>query len=466
MLAEPDCRGEHKHRRGEHCESVEHIMKSKVKNLISNIIMAIGILLRFIAYIFATPSVNQHDVLLRYGHFDYAVYLFKYGKLPPMAGYEFAQPPINAFLQSLLMRFLSLFKDYGENYLELYSHTKILSFIYSVLILIIIYKIIKEFDISNRIKNFILAIMAFYPGIIIMTTQYSNDNISYMFFYLSLYFGIRWCKNKDLKTIVLLALSIGIGMLTKISVGLIAFVLGPMMLIIWIGSFKRASKNVGANSNIVGVKLVSPSITKQLIIFALIVFPIGLSYSIRNLVRFDIPLGAISEIAIDSPLDLRNYAWTFTDRFLSFPLNRVVEANNGIYHDFIEYNAWIDMIKTATFDEFNFSTTAFHTLCTILYFANIAFFLIGIITIILNIRDLIVEASKNVGVNLNTVGAKLASPNFNLKIIGLLLFFLAIFAYVSFNIKYPYSCNTNYRYVAYITFALAINIGLKCCKST
>ena len=461
--------------------------------LATKIIIGLGIFFRFIAFLFASPAINQHDVIQRYGHFDYAMYLFMYNKLPPMGGYEFAQPPINAALQALLMKFLSLFKDYSDNYLYLYSHTKILSLIYSIITLIIIYKILKEFDIPKIISNCILAIMSFYPGIIIMTTQYSNDNISYMFFYLSLLLTIRWCKNKKLSTIILLALSIGIGMLTKISVGLIAFITGPMMLIIWIRSLLRANANVGASyaspeiagasPEIVRASYASPSITLQLIIFALIVFPIGLSYSIRNKILFDIPIGVISEIAANSPLDMKNYNWTFIDRFLSLPFNRIVDTKNSIYHDYIEYNIWIDLVKTATFDEFNFSKTIWHPLCVALYILNYIFHILGIFTIIFDIKEVIIVGfnkimgkGKNVCASPEPVGASTASPDpvrasyaspyLNLKIISVMLFILAIAAYVGFNYKYQYSCNSNYRYIAYITLSFAISMAIKCLQKS
>ncbi|MBO6120034.1 MAG: hypothetical protein J6P02_06160 [Lachnospiraceae bacterium] len=426
-------------------------------HLATNLILLFGILLRFIAYIFANPAINQHDVIKRYGHFDYAMYLFMYHKLPPMGGYEFAQPPINATLQALLMKFISLFRDYSDNYLYLYSHTKVLSLIYSIITLIIISKILSEFDIKKSIKNFILLIMATYPGIIIMTIQYSNDPISYMFFYLSLLLTIKWCKNKKLSTIVLLALSIGIGMLTKISVGLIAFVTGPMMLVVLIRSI--ISVNTTREGLISKNNTSSTSNTKiiyQLIIFALIVFPIGLSYSIRNYILFDIPIGAISEIAINTPLDMKNYNYSFVDRFLSFPFDRIINAESGIYHDYIEYNIWVDLIKTSTFDEFNFTGTIWHTLCNILYFLNFIFYGLGFITIILNVKDVIKNMiSKEMRKNI------IYDPTFNLKLISVILFILAITAYVSFNYKYQYSCNSNYRYISYITFAFAISIAIK-----
>ena len=292
----------------------------------SKIILGIGFFLRGIAFAIADPSINQHDVTEKKGHFDYAMYLFRHAKLPNNVDYEFRQPPINAALQALLMKFISLFKSYGGKYISLYSHAKILTLIYSVLTLIIIYKILKEFDIPRIMKNFVLAVMAFYPGLIIMTTQYSNDPISYMFFYLSLLLAIKWCKNKKLSTIILLALSIGIGMLTKISVGLIAFIVGPMMFIIWIRSLIRAK------SDTLETKSVRPSITLQLIIFALIVFPIGLSFSIRSKILFGVEFGEIFEIAGRTLMAMKYWNWSFADRFLSFPLSRIVETDISIYN--------------------------------------------------------------------------------------------------------------------------------------
>ena len=83
--------------------------KLKSKHIVISIFV-IGIVLRFIAYLLADPSVNQHDVLLRYGHFDYAVYMFKYWRLAPTWNYEFAQPPVNAIMQAIVMSIIDFFK--------------------------------------------------------------------------------------------------------------------------------------------------------------------------------------------------------------------------------------------------------------------------------------------------------------------------------------------------------------------
>lgn len=440
-------------------------------SLATKIIFGIGFFIRFIAFLLTNTTINQHDVIPRYGHFDYAVYMFKNWNLPNAWVYEFAQPPLNAISQALVMKFLSLFKDYSSNYLELFSYTKILMLIWTSLTLIIIYKMLDEFDIPRIMKNTVLLIMALYPGQVILTTQYSNDAISYMFFYLSLYLTVKWCKNKKLSTIILLALSIGFGMLAKISVGLIAFITGPMMIVIWIRSLMKPRST---SPNSVGASSTSPSITLQLIIFGLIVFPIGLSFSIRNYIMFDTKFGAIAEIAIGTLMAMKYWSWTLVDRFLSLPIDRIVETKInvekllidvskvnviqikpfGIYHSKVEYNVWIDLIKTATFDEFYFKDTIWHPLCVVLYAANYIFHALGLVTIVLNIKDVIKD--------IRNIGSKCSDPVLNLKIMSIMLFILAIAAYVGFNYKYPYSCNSNYRYIAYITLAFAISIAIKC----
>ena len=411
---------------------------NKKDKIISKLILAVGIFLRTIACIQATPRENQHDVIYNCSHLDYAKYIYINGKLPNSNYREYAQPPINAFLQATFMKTISLLSNARRGYVALYTYCKWLTLIYSIITLILIYKIIKEFKLEKPYENIIFAIMAFYPGLITMTTQYSNDCISYMFFYLSLYLGIKWCKNKKLSTIILLALSIGIGMLTKISVGLIAFILGPMMLIIFISSLTKKDKMLSEN--------IKPNITVQILIFALIVFPLGLSYSIRNFILFGQGFGEIFDVTKGSVLDLSLKNYTLVERYLSIPLHRFYDNVNYIFHDWIEYNIWVDLIKTSTFDEFHYRTRPYYPFLVVIYIINILFWLLSIIAIIYNV---ITTITKKIYYDKNVK---------ELRNISFILFALAITAYLGFNIKYPRSCNSNYRYIAYITFAQATNI--------
>ena len=406
----------------------------KIKNNSTSVIIyLLGVLARFVAMLNSNPLINQHDVEGKYNWMGYAVHIFNNWSLPNSNRFEYSQPPINSTLQAVVMKIFSPFIRYSKiNYKYLYGSTRILSFIYSCITLFIIYKILEEFEIKKKMKNFVFAVMSLYPGIVFMTTQYSNDNIAYMFFYLSLFLSIRWAKDKKLSTIIMLALAIGVGMLTKISVGLIAFITGPMMLAVLI---KEKDKK---------------KILTQLVIFAIIVFPIGLSYSIRNYVLFGQQIGSIYEVGMGSTVDLKMYDYTIVDRFLSFPISRVIEKNNGIYHDFSEYNVWIDLIKTSTYDEFNFGNGLIRIFLTILYFANIIFYIVGFISVVITTINVIKMFMSKTSCD---------NPYLNFKTICIMLFALALFAYISFNVRYPYTCNSNYRYIAYITFALAGSIA-------
>lgn len=451
------------------------ILKIK-NNLPTFIIGTLGVLARFIAMVMADPIVFQHDVAGEFGHLDYAVHIFRNWSLANHNFYEFSQPPVNAFLQAVVMKICSPFIRYSKiNHTKLYSVTIILTFIFSCITLFIIYKILKEFDLSIFATNFVFGIMAFYPAILILSAEYNNDTISYMFFYLSLYLSIVWAKTKKLSTIILLALSIGIGMLTKVSVGIIAFITGPMMIAVLIKSKDKKK------------------ILIQLLIFALIVFPLGLSYSIRNLILFKQPIGSIFEIAEGTLLDIRLHEWTIKDRFLSFPVGRLFDKESGIFHNLYEYNVWIDLIKTSTFDEVKVEDVMLKNILTVVYILNIIFYIVGIVCVFITFIDIIKYVVNKISNKKNTTFPSMSTNNINniyninnisnnkcisktknidntndvdivdskiklhlnFKIICVMLFTLAIVSYISFNVKYPYSCNSNYRYISYITFAMA-----------
>ena len=143
---------------------------------------------------------------------------------------------------------------------------------------------------------------------------------------------------------------------------------------------------------------------------------------------------------------MKQYNNNIFERYLSFPIYRLFNDNSFIFHNTYEYNIWVDLIKTSTFDEFNFGNNNI-ILCLILYIFNIIFYIasfVGVIITIVKVVDSIINKK-----------IRHTDSLLNFRIICLMLFALAIFAYLYFNIKYPYSCNSNYRYIAYITFAMA-----------
>ena len=412
--------------------------KKEKRNLPALVITIIAVLSRFVAFVLASPVVNQHDVMIDGGHFDYAMYIFNNWHLADNNYYEFAQPPLNATLQAAFMKFISIFKNYGEDYVGLYANCKVLSLIYSLITLYLFYKIIKEFDLKKALFTLFYGIMALYPGLIIMTTQYSNDLLSYVFFYLSIYLCIRWAKNPKFSTIIFLALSIGFGMLTKISVGLVAFIVGPMMLAVLIHSIVNKKNDVKPFT-----------IVLQLVVFMIIVTPLGLSYGIRNYMLFGQSFTYISEDLVKKSIfALKGKNYSEAERYWSFAFSKLYDGKYDIFHDYAEYNIWVDLVKTSAFDEFQYRNTAFSPLLVIVWLYNILFYFVSTIAMINNIVTLIIavirKEIKNIAWNI-----------LNLRLLSIMLYILAMTAFLLFNMNYPYSCNSNYRYVAYIIFALA-----------
>lgn len=406
------------------------------------VITIIAVISRLIAFLFASPVVNQHDIMIEGGHFDYAMYIFNNWRLADNNYYEFAQPPLNAILQAIFMKFISIFKNFGDDYHALYTCCKFLALIYSLIILYLFYKIIKEFNLNKKLFTLFYGIMALYPGLIIMTTQYSNDLLSYVFFYLSIYLCIRWAKKPKFSTIILLALSIGFGMLTKISVGLVAFIVGPMMLAVLISSIMNTNKAKSDH--------VKPlTIVLQLVVFLIIVTPIGLSYGIRNYLLFGQSFTYISEDLVrDGRFALAGKHYSDFERYGSFAFSKLYDGKYDIFHDWNEYNIWVDLVKTSAFDEFQFRDTIFYPALVLVWLYNILFYFASTIAMIYNIVTLIMAAVKN-------EIKKIAWNMLNLRLLSIMLYVLAMIAFLLFNMNYPYSCNSNYRYVAYIIFALA-----------
>ena len=211
-------------------------------------ILLLGICLRLTYGGYNNIFSRQHDVGRAYetGHYGYAVYIFRSGKLPNFNDSQFYQPPLNAIIQAFFMKLNSFVipinEDLKELYLlmfnderkfsysneliayidTLYNSCRILSIFYSCITFLTIYQIINEFNLKDRPKYLILLIMATQPVLVMMSGTMNNDNLSFMFFFLALLYGIRWYKNQSYFNIILIAVFIGFGMITKLSIGFIA----------------------------------------------------------------------------------------------------------------------------------------------------------------------------------------------------------------------------------------------------
>lgn len=126
----------------------------------------------------------------------------------------------------------------------------------------------------------------------------------------------------------------------------------------------------------------------------------------------------------------------FFERYVIFPFNDVI-SDRGIYHDMGEYNIWMDLLKTSTFEEFSYTNNA-HIFAGMMLTFNFLLYLLAIASIIYLIIGFIKKSNND---------------NKFAIIMCLALVVLALFSYISLNIKMPYSCTSNFRYISYLAFA-------------
>lgn len=420
-------------------------------------IILLGIILRLIYGIDNRINERQHDVgdVRGTGHYGYTFYIFRYLKLPNTNADQFYQPPLNSIIQALWMRLSAFFNPCPENikdsyialfnttdsirssqteltsYIDtLYSSTKILSIFYSCVTLITIHYILKEFNLENIYHNLILLFMSIQPMMVMMAGTMNNDNLSYMFFFLSLLCFIKFIKKSSFGYAVLLALSIGCGMITKLSIGLIAIIYGPIMIYKLIKLIMNCIKGTDNKKSVLFYIL-------QLIVFGIIVFPLGLSYAIRNYVKFNQEFTYILDFGRNSWLHSNIKDKTIVQRFISLPFSQLIHHERGIYHDYYEYNIWVDLIKTSIFEEFSYGTIPSYP-GTLMFICNIIICFSVIIALIYTIVKLLI---------------KQYTQNKYLAMLAISITLLGLISYVSLCVKMPYSCTSNFRYITYVAFS-------------
>ena len=89
---------------------------------------------------------------------------------------------------------------------------------------------------------------------------------------------------------------------------------------------------------------------EKMLIFAAIVFPLGLSFSIRNKLKWDVPFNYIPPVGENFPESV-----TMKNRLLDIGTDSVYTKMIARGDAFDEYNVFLALIKTSLFGEYSFS---------------------------------------------------------------------------------------------------------------
>ncbi len=388
-----------------------------------------GFFLRF-GYILRFPCNRmQHDVRTfddAGGHAGYIAYLYREGHLPDFdvrEVWQFYHPPLHHSLCAGWMHLLDALRFPQE---QIREAVQVLPFTYSCLMLAVFILLLRHFELKGSAFVIPCAIMAMHPSQIILAGSLNNDMLSILFMGASLLLMLRWFRKPQLSTILCLALTIGLGMLTKLS----AWMAAPAAAVLFLLKLVREPKGQRRK------------LLLQYILFGVVCIPIGLFWSVRNLLGWNVPPTYIPMLPDDSAQFVGNHP--ITERLFDLSPHQfryIYDCYEMYGQDYNEYNPLIGLLKTAVFDEF-VGTEKFPAVTgfgEVLFWAQV----------------LLVLASLLAGIAV--LRRKEHLPE---KLALLLTYGVTFLSYLSFCIVYPHTCTQSFRYAVPTLYTSLLFLGL------
>lgn len=413
----------------------ELFQKNKVK-----VIIGLGAVLRLMYVLMSKVAENRQydlgptppDMTNPVGHLGYIFYIFTEKKIPqfdPREVYQFFHPPVHHILEAIWLSIVSLFTD---DVLTMIEWLQVPTLIYSVLILIVCLYICKALHLPERATEVVLAIMAFHPSFVFMAASINNDGLMFLFQFLIILCTLNWYTNRSNKNIVLIAIVIGLGMLTKLSAGLLAVPVAFLYLYVFITECKAEKK--------FAVKRFW-----QYVLFGIICVPLGLSWAIRCLIKFDMPLNYTHTLSEDSWQYVGDYS--LLERFfIPNPVTLLGNLKNGGIG--MGENTWIQLFRTAALGECDLSEFPMWGKLVALLMICVAAF-IAILAFVYFVKFIFVKDYQK-----ETGHEKVLFIFFWIAYIVMMAF------YLSFIYNYPFECTMNFRYILPTVFLPAVFLGM------
>lgn len=367
-------------------------------------IILIGMVLRTIYILYTPITERQHDMEEGYGHLAYIETIYQTGKLPTTNRWQFYQQPLHHIIAAGWIKVNELV---GVDLETSKEGIQILTAIYSSMILLITYSILKEIGIKDKWKNLIMILVAVHPTFILLAGSINNDILLILLTFLGLLYLIKWHKNPNMKNTIILAIITAMIALTKISGTIIAI---PILYIF----IQRFLKDYTKEKNLKTIKRYGLKFG----IFGIISLGLGLSYSMRNLVEFGqsifyVPLPG-------SGLYCGNRS--LFSRFSPFSS----EWKTIFCTPFEDGNVIVYLVKSSLFGEYHLENEVGKVISSLLLIVNIAVIFMSLVTLIR------LWSKKNKSVLLN---------------LFLLFWGIEMMMYLYSNLSMPYGCTMDFRYI-------------------
>lgn len=275
----------------------------------------------------------------------------------------------------------------------------------------------KEFKLKEKHILFIMFITALHPTLIILSGSVNNDCLSVTMIMWSILRLIKWYKKPNAKNTVWIGIVTGLAVMAKTNAGIVAI---PIIYIFILRLYRELKKSENK-------KRIIKKYIYTFILFGSIALPIGLWYNIRNYILFDQPLLYVLDLK-DMKLYRGNYS--YFERF--FPFSK--EIFTMYAYPYLEHSVPIYLLKTSLFGEWEWGIDKISYICYIMAM---------IMGIIYTITSIIYIAKSTVSRNKRHIVHKN------------MLIYLLIINLISFtimNIKLPYGCSMDFRYIVPVIF--------------
>ncbi|OGO91794.1 MAG: hypothetical protein A2Y17_13635 [Clostridiales bacterium GWF2_38_85] len=397
------------------------------------LLFILGFTIRLVYIIETGWGDRQHDFGGNNGHLNYIEFFYKYNftALPPVDTEnvnQFYHPPFYYAIAALWFKIQNLIIGApGAEISELAKENlQLLTLFFSSTCMIISYKIFNSFKMSSKGLIASTAIVAFHPTFIILSGSINNDILSIMFFLAAILCTIQWYKNPTLINILKIAFAVGFGMMTKLSVALVA----PAIALLFIIKFFKSKTYF--------------KFIKQFSAFTTVVVPLGLWWGIRNFFYNNVPLTYIPKIKTEGHSQYLGQ-YSIWQRLFDFSSADVWMARGSYYgYEYREHNLALMILKTSLFGEYYIGKSQTHTY----YFSNVLFFANLIICIIAVLAIIYFIFKKT----------EIVSNAF--RVFFGVLYVTIMGSYIKFCFDFPHDCTMDFRYIVPTVIIGAFFIGL------
>ena len=404
------------------------LLKDKLStNSIIIILFSLGFILRLAYVMYTGVYERQHDVETfggGIGHSGYIEYFYNnfivLPKFDVREVWQFYHPPLHHIIAAAFMRILTAL---GMDYMVACESLQMLSLLYSALTMLVCYKVLCALKLEDASLCIGFAIIAFHPTFIVFSGSINNDPLSVLFMLLALLYSISWYNNPTYKNIIKIAFSIGFGMFTKLSAWMVAVPVALIFLFAFITNKVVTRKNYFF----------------QFVVFAVICIPIGLFWSIRNYIFYEVPFTYIPMLSSDNP-QFVGYLSPI-NRLFDFSLYQFESVFDMWGDPYFEFNPTVGLLKTAMFGEW-INATDYPSISVI----GIIIFWLGSILCLISVIAFIEAVIKNC--RKNHIFFALGS-----------FFFTIVVMYYYFCISFPFTCTQNIRYAVPLILLGAFGIG-------